>query len=78
MKLTIEPTADFVTLPDGTEAPVWVGTTAGGLRVFAVLSTLGCLPEDEEALGREVEADGGEITFTGSMTVHEGDTPKLN
>lgn len=43
-----------------------------------MLSTLGCLPEDESVFTQEFKAEVVELTFSGTITVHAAKVVKLH
>jgi hypothetical protein len=54
MKLTLEPTPEFVSSPTGIDR-LWAGCTENGTPVCAVVTFVGCDREDEEAVAELAE-----------------------
>lgn len=53
MKITIEPTGDVAQLTNASQGSVWRGFTETGTPVIAIVVTLGCHPEDQQAFDRD-------------------------
>lgn len=53
MKITIEPTGDMAQLANASQGSVWRGVTETGTPVIAIVVTLGCQPEHQEAFDRD-------------------------
>lgn len=53
MKITIEPTGDVAQLANASQGSVWQGVTETGTPVIAIVVTLGCRPEHQQAFDRD-------------------------
>ena len=53
MKITIEPTGDVAQLANASQGSVWRGVTEAGTPVIAIVVTLGCQPEHQQAFDRD-------------------------
>lgn len=53
MKITIEPTGDVAQLANASQGSVWRGVTESGTPIIAIVVTLGCQPEHQQAFDRD-------------------------
>ncbi len=53
MKITIEPTGDVAQLANASQGAVWKGVTETGTPIIAIVVTLGCQPEHQQAFDRD-------------------------
>lgn len=53
MKITIEPTGDVAQLANASQGTVWTGVTETGTPIIAIVVTLGCTPENQDAFNRD-------------------------
>ena len=53
MKITIEPTGDVAQLANASQGSVWRGVTETGTPIIAIVVTLGCQPEHQQAFDRD-------------------------
>jgi hypothetical protein len=61
MKITIEPTGDVAQLANASQGSVWRGVTESGTPIIAIVVTLGCQPEHQQAFDRDfAETEKGE------------------
>lgn len=61
MNITLGPTDQIEPIPQGL-GQIWVGRTAGGIEIVAVIAVVECRPEDHEAF--MLESAGGSARFS--------------
>lgn len=67
MKITLGPTGQLEPIAEGL-GQIWVGRTADGIEIVAVIAVVGCKPEDHAAFMRESAAGGTGLELVRAAT----------
>lgn len=68
MNITLGPTDQIEPIAEGI-GQIWVGRTAGGIEIVAVIAVVECRPEDREAFLLESARGGARFSFVQPQSV---------
>lgn len=68
MNITLGPTDQIEPIAEGI-GQIWVGRTAGGIEIVAVIAFVECRPEDHEAFLLETALKGSSFSFVQAAAV---------